>query len=251
MLNLIKMNLYRLFKTRVFYVMLLTTVILTGLLAGMETESASTFGEFYASFASSGYVLIMVGVFAIVFSEEERKSGFLKNLLTTRSGKKNIFLAKIPVVFLYSLFMFLGELVASWFGSLFWAPGIYFGRIGSLISFITFEVMLHTVFGIAMMALYEITRNTIIPTIITIFGSANLHGMLISFLETKLVSRIPALAGFMDKYGLSRNFIVTKTEDLGISGVSVSYVNIIVVIVIGLILYSVMGTFIFTKRDTI
>ena len=91
MLNLIKMNLYRLFKTRVFYVMLLTTVILTGLLAGMETESASTFGEFYASFASSGYVLIMVGVFAIVFSEEERKSGFLKNLLTTRSGKKNIF----------------------------------------------------------------------------------------------------------------------------------------------------------------
>ena len=82
-LNLIKMNLYRLFKTRVFYVMLLTTVILTGLLAGMETESASTFGEFYASFASSGYVLIMVGVFAIVFSEEERKSGFLKNLLTS------------------------------------------------------------------------------------------------------------------------------------------------------------------------
>ena len=119
------------------------------------------------------------------------------------------------------------------------------------LSFITFEVMLHTVFGIAMMALYEITRNTIIPTIITIFGSANLHGMLISFLETKLVSRIPALAGFMDKYGLSRNFIVTKTKDLGISGVSVSYVNIIVVIVIGLILYSVMGTFIFTKRDTI
>ena len=44
MLNLIKMNLYRLFKTRVFYVMLLTTVILTGLLAGMETESASTLG---------------------------------------------------------------------------------------------------------------------------------------------------------------------------------------------------------------
>ena len=251
MLNLIKMNLYRLFKTRVFYVMLLTTVILTGLLAGMETESASTFGEFYASFASSGYVLIMVGVFAIVFSEEERKSGFLKNLLTPRSGKKNIFLAKIPVVFLYSLFMFLGELVASWLGSLFWAPGMHFGSIGSFISFITFEVILHTVFGIAMMALYEITRNTIIPTIITIFGAANLHGMLIYFLETKLVSRIPALAGFMKKYALSGNLIVTKTQDLGISGVSVSYVNIIVVIVIGLIFYSVMGMCIFTKRDTI
>jgi hypothetical protein len=51
--------------------------------------------------------------------------------------------------------MFLGELVASWLGSLFWAPGMHFGSIGSLISFITFEVILHTVFGIAMMALYD------------------------------------------------------------------------------------------------
>ena len=55
----------------------------------------------------------------------------------------------------------------------------------------------------------------------------------------------------MKKYALSENLIVTKTQDLGISGVSVSYVNIIVVIVIGLIFYSVMGMCIFSKRDII
>ncbi len=252
MLNLIKMNLYRFFKTRVFYVTLLITIIGSGLLAGLDTDPTSQFEELYASFTSSGYILIMVGVFAIVFSEEERKSGFLKNLLTPSSGKKYIFAAKIPVVFLYSLIMFLGALVAIRIGSLGWGEGrCSVQSMGTLISFIVLEVILHTVFGIAMMALYEITRNTIIPIMITIFGSANLHGMLFNFLEIKLVSMRPALAGFMEKYALSRNFIVTKTQDLGISGMSFSYVNIIVVIVIGLIFYSVMGMCIFTKRDTI
>ena len=62
----------------------------------------------------------------------------------------------------------------------------------------------------------------------------------------------------LDFVGLSREpkkkagkFSLGMKQRLGISGVSVSYVNIIVVIVIGLIFYSVMGMCIFTKRDTI
>lgn len=256
MLNLIKMNLYRLFKTRVFYVMLLITVIGAGLLSGLETSgdvtSEASFEHLYADFAASGHILIMVGVFGIVFSEEERKSGFLKNLLTTHKEKKNIYAAKIPVVFLYSLVMFLGSLIACRLGSFVWGAGTYpVHSVGSLIRFITFEVILHTVFGIAMMTLYEITRNTIIPVIITVFGAANLHGMLFYALEGKLVSMWPSLKGFMEKYALSSNFIVTKAKDLGNIEMSFSYVNIIVVIVIGLIFYSVIGMCIFTKRDTI
>ena len=102
-----------------------------------------------------------------------------------------------------------------------------------------------------MMTLYEITRNTIIPVIMTVFGAANLHGMLFYALEGKLVSMWPSLKGFMEKYALSSNFIVTKAKDLGNIEMSFSYVNIIVVIVIGLIFYSVIGMCIFTKRDTI
>ena len=134
MLNLIKMNFYRFFKTWVFYITLLIIIITFGLLARIETEprtqehyqqmeqeqgsteeehvgivaseevtAETSFEQLYAGFTSSGYLLIMVGVFAIVYSEGERKSGFLKNLLTTRKGKKNIFLSKISVVFLYTL----------------------------------------------------------------------------------------------------------------------------------------------------
>lgn len=281
MLNLIKMNLYRFFKTRVFYITLLITVLAFGLLSRLETDPSSqypgqqieqesqeeehvgivateditrqtSFEELYASFTSSGYLLIMVGVFAIVYTEEERKSGFLKNLLTTRKEKKNIFISKIPVVLLYTFIMFVGSLLAIRLGSLGWGAGMYaIQSFGSLMRFMLFEVILHTVFGIAMMALYEITRNTIIPIMITIFGSANLHGMLLDMVESKLVSMRPALAGFMEKYALSRNLIVTKVNILGEIEGPFPYMNIIIVIMVGLILYSVMGILIFTKRDTI
>ncbi len=281
MLNLMKMNLYRFFKTRVFYITLLITIISFGLLSRLETDPSSeiyeahveqqsqneehvgivateeitaetSLEELYASFTASGFILIMVGVFAIVYTEEERKSGFLKNLLTTRKEKKNIFLTKIPVVFLYTLIMFLGSLLAIRLGSLGRGPGMYAVQsISSLISFTVLEVLLHTAFGIAMMAFYEITRNTIIPIMLAIFGSANLHGMLLDMLERKLVSMRPSLAGFMEKYALSRNLIVTKANYLGDIEIPFSHMNVIIVIMVGLVIYSAMGTLIFTKRDTI
>ena len=280
MLNLIKMNRYRFIKTRVFYITLLITVIAFGLLSRLETDPSSrnpgeqveqesqeehvgivateevtaetSYEELYASLTASGYILIMVGVFAIVYTEQERKSGFLKNLLTTRKEKKNIFAAKIPVVFLYTLIMFLGSLIAIRLGSLGRGEGMYaIKSMWVLFRFTTAEIILHTVFGIAMMAIYEITRNTIIPIMLAIFGSANLHGMLLNMIESKLVSMRPSLAGFMEKYALSMNLIVTKINVLGDEGMPFPAMNVIVVIAIGLISYSVMGMLIFTKRDTI
>ena len=275
------MNLSRFFKARVFYITALITILCFGLFSRLETSpegrpgsqyenqeqeadqsvgitlaeditSDTSFEQLYAGFASSGYLLIMVGVFAVVYIEEERKSGFLKNLLTTRRGKKNIFAAKIPIVFLYTLIMFLGSLIAIRIGSLGRGEGMYsLVDAGALVRFVFFEVILHTIFGIAMMAIYEITRNTIIPIMITIFGSANLHGMLFDTIESKLVSMYPSLGKIMDTYALSKNFIVTKTTVLGSLEGSFPYMNIIVIAVIGFTVYSVMGMAIFTKRDTI
>ena len=48
MLNLIKMNLYRFFKTRVFYITLLITVIGFGLLSRLETAPTSQIYEAHA-----------------------------------------------------------------------------------------------------------------------------------------------------------------------------------------------------------
>ena len=56
--------------------------------------------DVYAEMVGSGVLLIFAGVFASVYSDEERKSGFLKNLTVGRSGKKYIFASKAPVLLL-------------------------------------------------------------------------------------------------------------------------------------------------------
>ena len=257
------MNLNRLFKTRIFFITLILTVVCLGLLARLETEesvrtldqvasSDFSYEDLYADITASGYILMMVGIFAVVYIEEERKSGFLKNLLVEKNGKKKVFAAKIPAVFLCTLIMFLGSMITIRLGSL--GRGAEMYRLCSsskLIRFTFFEVLLHTAFGIALMSLYEITRNTIVPIIVTIIASGNMHGMLLAFLEKKLVKAFPVMNGFMEKYALSGNLIVTKTEELGDIGVSFPYANVVAVTVIGLVVYSVLGMLIFTKRDTI
>ena len=60
-----------------------------------------------------------------------------------------------------------------------------------------------------------------------------------------------SLTGFMDKYALSNNLVVTKIEELGDIGMPFPYLNVIIVMIIGLVFYSAIGMFIFTKRDTI
>ena len=57
--------------------------------------------DVYAEMVGSGVLLIFAGVFASVYSDEERKSGFLKNLTVGRSGKKYIFASKAPVLLLF------------------------------------------------------------------------------------------------------------------------------------------------------
>ncbi len=250
--NLIKMNLNRFLKTKVFYITALITVICFFVLSAVDRDLTGSFDQIYADFGGGGYLLIMVGIFSIVYSEEERKSGFLKNLLTTRSGKKNIFLAKIPVVFLYTVIMFLASMLAIKLGLL--TKGLGYFRLRSaatLIIFTAFEILLHTIYGIAMMALYEISRNTIVPTVICIFTAGNFHGMILNALEETTIKKFPFLARFQDTYALSRNLIVTLTETIQELQKAFPLANVLIVSALGLVFYTVLGMLVFTKRDTI
>lgn len=76
-----------------YYVPLGTTV------GGTLTQD-TPLEDVYAEMVGSGVLLIFAGVFASVYSDEERKSGFLKNLTVGRSGKKYIFASKAPVLLL-------------------------------------------------------------------------------------------------------------------------------------------------------
>lgn len=219
MINLIKMNLNRMFYNRLFYILILINFGICILIASLEADPVDQeldrqimeeqgivpdegdigFGmtvggnvtedtaleDIYAEMVGCGLILTLVGVFASVYSDEERKSGFLKNLTVGRKEKKYIFASKAPVVFIFCFMQLIAGIVATYIGSN--LPASYhIVNWGNLIIYILTETLLHTAFGLFIMVFYEIFRTVVVNILVAVFASLNLFGFIFSLLETKL-----------------------------------------------------------------
>lgn len=105
MLNNLNMNLYRMKKTRLCYVLFAVAVVLSLLLFGIELlfyeEMQESYAEmpipmlappanFYSQVASSlsyGIVPMISAMFVLIFFNNEFSSGYVKNLIGCRGNK--------------------------------------------------------------------------------------------------------------------------------------------------------------------
>lgn len=290
MINLIKMNFYRMIRSRFVYVMLLITFGIFLLITSLETDPAeqeleqqileeqgiepseadegvgiviggnmsvggsaeenSSLEEIYAGMIGSGFILLMTGVFVTVYSDEERKSGFLKNLTVGIKGKKYIFASKIPIVLLFCTAQMLVVLAAVRIGCN--RMGEYaIGDAGNLIHYMVTEILLHTAYGVFIMACYETCRSIVLNILIAVFGSLNLFGFIVSMLETKL-GVLRGLAQIWDgRLELVQYFLVTRARDMSVNYPAFLFVPSLVVAVAGLLVYGILGMVIYSRRDTI
>lgn len=245
MLNLIKMNISRLFRTKALYT---TMIIVFGLffLLAKIAGGEGTIAEFVGGTTGSGLVFMLVGIFATVYSDEERKSGFLKNLGAAKNRKRCIFLSKIPAISLYIAIMLATAVVAIMLVGM--ESGMMFGNISYFAVYFLFEILVGTAFGTAFLALYEIARGNVLPIIFAIITSAGIQAIIIKFAESEIGNKIPALAAIMERHIISSNLIVTKASQ--ISAVApFDYIPVLIVSLVGIAFYTVLGMTIFEKRD--
>lgn len=284
MINLTKMNLNRMFYNRLFYILILINLGICILIASLEADPVNqeldrqimeeqgidpdeedigfgmtvggnltedtAFEDIYAEMVGCGLILTLVGVFSSVYSDEERKSGFLKNLTVGRKGKKYVFASKAPVLFIFCFMQMLVGLVATYIGSN--LPGNYrIGNWGNLIIYILTETLLHTAFGLLIMVFYEIFRNVVVNILVAVFASLNLFGSIFSLLETKLgVMRMLAEA-FGGRFEIVQYMLVTRIRSMQVNESVFPFVPSIVVALAGLALYYILGMVIYSKRDTV
>ncbi|MBO4591649.1 MAG: ABC transporter permease [Eubacterium sp.] len=235
MLNLINMNVKRLFKTRALYA---TTIILFGLFFFIALFAAkSTFDDLSDELIGSGMIFMLVGIFATVYSDEERKSGFLKNLDASKKSKINIFLSKIPVILLYNTILVLTAFAALFLGKM--GNGATTASISAYVLFLLFRILAGTAYGTAFLAIYEIARGNVVPTILTVFAAFNLHGVLINMVEKGVG---------MNNHILSNNLIVSKAMQISVAQ-PYNFISVLLVVFAWIILYSIIGMIIFQKRD--
>lgn len=282
MINLIKMNFYRMLRSKFVYILLLITFGITLLITSLETDPAeqelnqqimeeqgvdpneegvgivlgdtieenSSLDDIYGSMVGSGLVLLMTGIFGAVYSDEERKSGFLKNLTVGVKGKKYIFASKIPIVLLFCAVQMLVTLVAVGIGSN--MMGEYtVSHMGNLIRYIVTQTFLHAAYGLLVMAFYEMCRNIVLSILIAVFGSLNLFGFIISLLETQIGVLRSLTQIWGGRLELVQYFLVTRARDVAVSCRSYPFVPSIVIAIVGLILYGILGMIIYSKRDTL
>ncbi|MBR4831996.1 MAG: ABC transporter permease [Butyrivibrio sp.] len=246
MLNLIDMNLTRFFKTKALYV----TSIITFLMLFLLTFSIGEM-DFNSSCdqLAMGLTLSMVGIFSAVYSDEERKSGFLKNLETSRAKKGNVFLSKIPVVALYSFIIILVAMVAIIAG-LIKNPASFAGmNVLAVVAFLGVQTLIHTAFGVGFLAIYEISRGTIAPIVLSLMFGGGTHILIINALTNKLVQVVPALGPIFEKVSPNYFQVVSMSKEVSVAG-GCKYIGPMIIGIILLTVYSMIGTKIFRKRDT-
>ena len=110
-------------------------------------------------------------------------------------------------------------------------------------------MILLTAFGTAMMAIYEIFRKSI-PVIIVSLLSMTLMNA-INMLETVLVMKNIVSEKFMDLFGYSQYMIITRSGSMIVGSDNAAHVSTWIVGLVSLVLYGIIGSLIYRKRDVL
>ena len=271
MINLFKSNIYRLFHTKAAYIILLITLAIYLLSFGIMKAADSgnidedgvvtiTYDEDYdpdsvnpygmlTDMMSSGFVILMIGIFSCIYTDEERKSGFLKNLPRPSRKKSGIFITKALVVAFYSLLLvgvlaLAAFILAVKYGSkLEFATSLYF-------EYLFKQALLYTAFGTAMMALFEIFRKGVVAIILTFVTSLAMMDCMRLF-EMFLVYKNIVSEKCMDLIGYSQYMINSRSSALSVGCDNMAHGSTWVVGLISLLIYVIIGSQIYKKRDVL
>lgn len=281
MFNIIKMDLYKMFKMRSFYVvniiamvsiaiMLLFVVVdvdktdLKGSNAttvyedkdqsvklGVDVDDSQLLGTeqnvltIYSSFMSSGIYLFFSVIFTMIFALSENKNGYIKNIGGQVRHRWQLFVSKLTAIFIY-IFMF--DLILLVVQSVIWfvAKGNFgAGSFSEYITFIISQFLLQYVFVIVCTAIATITKSRVFSMTAAVclsFGMGKLACMGIDAGIYKLLNR---------EVSLEKYLITTKISTMLLNMDMAQIRNIIVFAAVYFIVSVFVGIISVEKRDMV
>ncbi len=282
MLNVIKMDLYRLVKTRSLYVILIIIAAFMMLNVYMvqhelkkvqlEQGEASASQEMLAEdsensnlgisidgsalvkesitlqdevtvMASSGIMLLFTGIFVVIFVCGESTSGFIKNLVSSTKRRSYIIVSKTVVMSVFVLFELLVMLVMTGIASSIFLDNMTFDFSGKLFQYLGLLFLLHTAFAVVIILISVLTRSVAISMIISICLCTGIGALIIDF-----ISGIK-IAGHQIAAKLPDYLITTNVQSLRSTPSSEMIIRVISVSAIAIIVYNVISCIVMEKRD--
>ena len=272
MLNLTKMNLYRLIKSKTYIAILVFfvfTFLVGWIIIKMDVNYQSTDGSSSISFEMedselesmtiSGVYSAMAGplvcyavaIFSIIHCDKERKHGFIKNLSVRKQEKALVFLTKIvpaiPVAIAFHIAMFAGTAL----GLSTKGPFPMGDSIAQTAQFAMINILLCTGIAAFSMTVYELFRNTIPAVILILVTLSGITGEVVRLGEMCLCRFGVLSETFLEKFEITRHFMSTRISGLNIANMLDAKPSNIVIALAGMTVYLAIGMILYQKKDIV
>lgn len=280
MLNMLKMDLYRMFRTKSMYiiwiVMAIVVVVTTALVkmdfdalnaenpaqeeqlteAGTENfnvgitvelptqrgESITVFDVFYANSMARFYALFLV-IFAVIFSTADINSGYIKNIGGQVKNRGALIVSRAAALAVFTFITMLGVFLLQAVSNAIYFKEVKWGNLNAFLAYFFTESALHYALVLISMAIAVILRNNVISMAISIGLTMNLMSI-VYYLIDRLV----------DKAGI-HNFVISKytvTGRISMLGMEPGgrecLASLAVAVIFGIVM-TTFGSVIFKKRD--
>ena len=282
MLNMIRMELYRMFKTKSLYVIWLVLaagiLFTTGLSAdemktytmeekqemyeyatgqqksdtvnlGMDVtvptkpgDTVSVFDLFYGNIKGKFLALFMV-IFAVLYSTADMTSGFIKNIAGQVRDRRGLVFAKRVSLFVYTVLTMLIFTGIQTISNALFFDELVFGPVKEFLQYAGIQTLLHFALLIIVMCIAIVLRNNVISMMLSVCLCMNVLVIFYSFLDN-LIAKAHIKNFHVLEYTVTGNISFLETNVTAKMAVTALAVSIAFVIV----MIEVCST-VFKKRD--
>ena len=282
MLNMIRMELYRMFKTKSLYVIWLVLaagiLFTTGLSAdemktytmeekqemyeyatgqqksdtvnlGMDVtvptkpgDTVSVFDLFYGNIKGKFLALFMV-IFAVLYSTADMTSGFIKNIAGQVRDRRGLVFAKGVSLFVYTVLTMLNFTGIQTISNALFFDELVFGPVKEFLQYAGIQTLLHFALLIIVMCIAIVLRNNVISMMLSVCLCMNVLVIFYSFLDN-LIAKAHIKNFHVLEYTVTGNISFLETNVTAKMAVTALAVSIAFVIV----MIEVCST-VFKKRD--
>lgn len=282
MLNMIRMELYRMFKTKSLYVIWLVLaagiLFTTGLSAdemktytmeekqemyeyatgqqksdtvnlGMDVtvptkpgDTVSVFDLFYGNIKGKFLALFMV-IFAVLYSTADMTSGFIKNIAGQVRDRRGLVFAKGVSLFVYTVLTMLIFTGIQTISNTLFFDELVFGPVKEFLQYAGIQTLLHFALLIIVMCIAIVLRNNVISMMLSVCLCMNVLVIFYSFLDN-LIAKAHIKNFHVLEYTVTGNISFLETNVTAKMAVTALAVSIAFVIV----MIEVCST-VFKKRD--
>lgn len=282
MLNMIRMELYRMFKTKSLYVIWLVLaagiLFTTGLSVdemktytmeekqemyeyatgqqksdtvnlGMDVtvptkpgDTVSVFDLFYGNIKGKFLALFMV-IFAVLYSTADMTSGFIKNIAGQVRDRRGLVFAKGVSLFVYTVLTMLIFTGIQTISNALFFDELVFGPVKEFLQYAGIQTLLHFALLIIVMCIAIVLRNNVISMMLSVCLCMNVLVIFYSFLDN-LIAKAHIKNFHVLEYTVTGNISFLETNVTAKMAVTALAVSIAFVIV----MIEVCST-VFKKRD--